>query len=90
MENKLTLDFIIQFATSREEADWENIVSCNQLKAIWTAYCIVENMDVDTSRYDNELERLWEAVISTMEIVGNRHIFADFVCFGSFMCEDLV
>lgn len=87
---KMTFDFIIQFVSEMEADGWDNIVCCNQLKALWTAYCIVERMDVDTRRYDNDLARLWDAVISTMEIVGSSHIFADFECFGEFMCEDLI
>ena len=90
MENKLDFDFLVKFVSEMEPGSWDNMICCNQLKVLWTAYCIVENMDVITSRYDNELERLWEAVISTMDIVGSRHIFADFECFGNFMCEDLV
>lgn len=90
MENKLDFNFLVGFVSEAEPGEWENITCCNQLKALWTAYCIIESMDVDTARYDKELEQLWEAVISTMEIVGNRHMFADLVTFGGFMCEDLV
>lgn len=90
MENKLTLDFMVQFVAEAEPEEWENMVCCNQLKALWTAYCIVERMDVDTGRYGNDLARLWAAVISTMEIEGSSHVFADFGTFGDFMCEDLV
>ena len=90
MENKLTFDFLVQFVSEAEPGEWDNIVCCNQLKALWTAYCIIERMDVDTARYDNELLRLWEAVLTTMDIKGSDLIFADFDSFDGFMCEDLV
>ena len=90
MENKLTFDFLVQFVSGMEPESWENLACCNQLKSLWTAYCIIENMDVDTSRYDNELARLWGSVISTMDIAGSNHMFADFGTFDDVMCEYLV
>ena len=34
----------------------------NQLLALWTAYCLHNNLEVDTIMYDAELMDLWNAI----------------------------
>lgn len=87
---ELNLDFIIQFAREAEDGEWDNETYRNQLKALWTAYCILYRLDADTYRYDKDIDLIWDAVISTMNIEGSDHIFADKGCFEDFMTGDLV
>ena len=87
--NCLTLEFLVEFAKAAEPGEWDHETCRNQLKALWTAYCIVNRYDVDTAGYDRDLNQLWNAVISTMDIAGSSHIFADYGCFDDYMCEDL-
>lgn len=34
-----------------------------QLRALWTAYCLHHNLDVDTTEYDADLNGLWCKII---------------------------
>lgn len=60
----------------------------NQLKALWTAYCIHQNLDVDTAPYDNDIMRLW----NTMQDSGCNvsDVWETFEQFDDFLCQDLV
>ena len=33
-----------------------------QLRALWSAYCLRHNLDVDTRQYNDDLTMLWEVV----------------------------
>ena len=52
-----------------------------QVKALWTAYCIRHGLDVDTRRYDEDLEQIWLLVSED---------WIDYESFYNFMCEYLV
>lgn len=54
---QLELRQIIDFAKGSEHLD-EDVVQ-KQLRALWTAYCLHHNLDVDTRSYDNDLLSLW-------------------------------
>ena len=43
-----------------------------QLRALWTAYCLHHNLDVDTTEYDADLNGLWCKIIE-VEQVDNRY-----------------
>ena len=61
--------------------------SRDQLRCLWTAYCIHHELDVDTSGYDRELVRLWAALSEgDSEVAGWR----DYDGFDDFMCKYLV
>lgn len=58
----------------------------SQLRALWTAYCLHHNIDVDTAEYDHDLALLW---LKTTETGKAK----DWYCvedFEGFMCELLV
>lgn len=58
----------------------------SQLRALWTAYCLHHNLDVDTAVYDAELMELWLKITE----VGKAQ---DWYCvedFENFMCGLLV
>ncbi|MCX4256449.1 MAG: hypothetical protein OSJ54_05930 [Oscillospiraceae bacterium] len=75
-------DELIHFASSCE--DYEGVVA-DQLRALWTAFCIHENLDVDTNSYDNALNEVWCALTT-----NNVKPFSDFNTFDRFMCKYLV
>lgn len=57
-----------------------------QLLALWTAYCLHQNLDVDTLEYDNDLLNLW----STMHKTGSACGWSSYDEFDQFMCANLV
>lgn len=61
-----------------------------QLRSLWTAYCILADYEVDTLPYDNNIARVWDAVIENRNLAGSSDIFDDFDCFDEYMCEHLV
>ena len=81
--------YILQFVKEAEDLD-TNMVARQQLRSLWTAYCLHAGYDADTAAYDEHLSRLWDEVISHRDIEGSNDVFDDYECFGDFMCEDLV
>ncbi len=46
-------------------ACFDEEVCRDQLRCLWTAYCLRHNLDVDTSVYDNDLLSLWQMMEDT-------------------------
>lgn len=59
----------------------------NQLCCLWTAYCLHHGLDVDTSRYDSDLLRLWAAMAESGYGAAG---WDSYDSFDSFMCQYLV
>ena len=68
------------------EGHFDNEVEREQLRALWTAYCLHHNLDVDTAAYDTELAELW-LKITEMGKVQDWYCVEDF---ENFMCGLLV
>lgn len=79
-EFKFMLDFIVESYLIEE-------LSRDQLRSLWTAYCLHDNLDVDTLEYDEDLARLW-AVAS--EVGDGTTEWSDYESFGHFMSRYLV
>jgi hypothetical protein len=62
-------------------------VNRDQLRCLWTAYCLHHRLDADTSGYDNDLLELWN---TTAEEESETADWSDFDSFDSFMCKYLV
>lgn len=77
------LEYIIQFAQERCETDerWDDLEQ-EQLRALWTAYCLHKDLDCDTRDYDEALGRLW-FIIANAGIVDYVHEFDKFM--GKFL-----
>lgn len=62
----------------------------NQLRCLWTAYCIIADLEPDTLRYDEQLKELWMAVIENRQLLGSTDEFDDIDCFdmwiGEYLC----
>ena len=76
-------DYILQFIAGEECLDGE--VVQEQMRSLWTAYCLHANYDVDTAPYDNNMRELWNAVYE-----NSANPFPDFDAFDTFMCKYLV
>ena len=59
-----------------------------QLRALWTAYCFHAVLNVDTARYDADLQELWEIISDGGK--GDTADWSSFVSFDNFMAELLV
>lgn len=59
----------------------------DQLRCLWTAYCLHHGLDADTSGYDNDLKDLWNA---TAEDEPETADWSDYDSFDNFMCRFLV
>lgn len=62
-------------------------VSRDQLRCLWTAYCLHHGLDADTSVYDNDLRELWN---TTAEDESETADWSDYNSFDNFMCKYLV
>lgn len=78
-------NFLAEFARKSLSVDEE---SCSgiQLRALWTAYCIHQDFEVDTAAYDENLLRLWNAVKERSSFTG----WKTFDQFDNYMCLNLV
>ena len=68
------------------EGDFTEDAGRSQLRALWTAYCLHHNLDVDTLEYDDDLLGLW----SEMHKLGNANGWSEYGEFVEFMCGLLV
>ena len=84
MNKNVEFQFLVQF--SRENPLDEEICR-DQLRALWTAYCLHHGRTVDTGSYDNEISELWSAVAETESDTGD---WCGFDSFDNFMCYLLV
>lgn len=67
-------------------SDFAESICLWQLRALWTAYCLHHNLDVDTREYDEDLRNLWAKISS-----GSCPPIAEgFEAFDAFMSEHLV
>lgn len=65
--------------------DVDSEVSLNQLHALWVAYCIHADYEVNTAPYDNDMMELWDVLSE-----NKTNPFANFDAFDNYMCVDLV
>lgn len=75
-------DFITSFAKTITDPDF-SFVDMQQLRALWSAYCIHQDMEVDTATYDKELSCLWH-------VLNEKFPKLVLEQFGNFMAEHLV
>lgn len=68
------------------EGDFTEDVYRTQLLALWTAYCLHQNLVVDTMGYDDDLLGLW----NIMHRAGNANGWSNYKEFDDFMSKNLV
>ena len=76
--------YLLAFAT---ESCFDTETCCDQLRSLWTAYCLHNRLDVDTRDYDLTLLKVWEVV--SVEEEDNAY-WSSFDSFDDFMCSWLV
>ena len=60
MDKKQEYEYILECIESSEDLD--EIVVMQQLRCLWTAYCLHQNLDVDTAEYDNRMMEMWNVM----------------------------
>lgn len=70
-----------------EEANLSEEVCREQLRSLWTAYCLHNDLDVDTAPYDHDVLQLWSCIPVNDETIVD---WDDFNNFSNFMAEFLV
>lgn len=68
-------------------SDMDVEICREQLRCLWTAYCLHQNFDVDTNVYDQHLCALWYTVSAFEE---NPTVWDGIDEFNNFMCAYLV
>lgn len=81
---RIELDYLLAFAT---ESCFDTETCCDQLRSLWTAYCLHNRLDVDTRDYDLTLLEVWEVVSAEEE---DNAYWSSFDSFDDFMCSWLV
>lgn len=77
-------NYLLKFAAG---ADFEvGELAEKQLRALWTAFCFHESLDVDTAEYDAKLRALYQQ----MPGYSISCSWCDYEGFGRYMCEFLV
>jgi len=84
MESKLEYEYIIDYINS---AFFDNEVCRDQLRCLWTAYCLHCDIEVDTDRYDSNLLQLWGWLLKTEEDTAD---WSGYESFDNYMCRYLV
>lgn len=85
-EFEFMLDFI-------KEADFGFDVCQEQLRCLWTAYCLRNAQYPDTYEYDNDIRDLYKAVnqnTTNCWVDGNEYNIDGFEEFDKFMCQFLI
>lgn len=84
MNRKEELDFILAFI---EESSFDEELVCQQLRSLWTTYCLHHGLDVDTRDYDADIATVW-AVMSENE--DDNAYWSDLDSLSSYLCAELV
>lgn len=70
-----------------KEESFDSSVVQEQLRCLWTAYCIHSRLEVDTWDYDRSLMEVWNAITPDNLKAADWYLFEDF---DKFMCRHLV
>ena len=69
------------------ETSFDDDLSRDRLRMLWTVYCLHHGLDVDTGSYDSGLLELWDLTDTPDCDNADWH---DFDSFDGFMCKYLV
>lgn len=59
VDRLVELSYILKFAV---EEDLSYEVCLNQLRSLWTAYCLHHDLTPDTSKYDADIALIWGVI----------------------------
>ena len=76
--------FMVDFA---ENNGFDEDICRDQFRMLWTSFCLHNDLDPDTVKYDNNLRKLWAVVEREEECTAD---WSDFSSFEDFMSKYLV
>lgn len=59
MDRHAEFSYILRFA-EKEDLSYE--VCLNQLRSLWTAYCLHHDLTPDTAKYDTDIAMVWGVI----------------------------
>lgn len=83
ISRKAEFDYMLNFV---EENSFDDEMSCDWLRMLWTAFCLHQGIDVDTRDYDELLGQLWAKTEEAEDYSGD---WADAASFDIFMARYL-
>ncbi len=83
VSRRAEFDYLKQFI---RESSFNVDILRDQLRMLWTAYCLHHRLDVDTSGYDKDLLELW----NDMEDEPETADWSEYDEFDNYMCRYLV
>lgn len=84
MDKNKELDYIREFCG---ESCFDDELSRDQLRCLWTAFCFHHNLDVDTLQYDLALQDVWNTICLAGDGTSE---WEDVDGFENFMCRYMV
>lgn len=60
MDSKAEFDYILECIESSEDLD--EMAVMQQLRCLWTSFCLHQNLDVDTKTYDEKMMEMWQVM----------------------------
>ena len=60
LDEQSEYEYILECIESSEDLD--EMIVMQQLRCLWTAYCLHQNLDVDTAEYDNRMMEMWNVM----------------------------
>lgn len=84
LQSDVEMDWMKKFI---RENSFDGEVIRDQLRSLWTAYCLHYDYYPDTLQYDSSMQELWAAVAETEPETADWH---DLDSFDNFMCKFLV
>lgn len=85
MERMHELNWMIQFVKENGELV-SSILGCEQLRSLWTSYCLRYNIDADTMAFNKGLADIWVNIAHPEWSA----VWTDYVGYKAFMSENLV
>ena len=85
ISQKAEFEYIKAFV---RESSFDDDLSRQQFRCLWTAYCFHHERIVDTESYDSELKELWNFMVNCGYPLSRW--WSTFEKFDAFMCRHLV
>lgn len=85
---KSEVDYLRNYIEEYVKSDLSRFeeVTFKQLRALWTTYCLIADLNVDTYKYFVQLDGIWTDIVQSEQSCN----FQSFDEFDAFMSEDLV
>lgn len=90
MSHKEEMNYILDFAKG---IDFGYEGSSRQLRSLWTAYCLHNNIDVDSNEYDVGIAKIWDVVYENETncwVDNDEEFIVGYDEFDSYMSDEII